>query len=148
MILCHSPNKLHTHWKVKGQYGCRHHDHGKEGTAIELLHLWTFSIDELLYIELRLYRSKVWHVGQSWTEATEYSKSMQDKMDLQHCLSNSAMLSKQHLEIYKNKLVDARGLSNHKKKMQRWACWDDWVNCVMNRQTDRWTDTILCLYSR
>ena len=40
-------------------------------------------------------------------------------MDLQHCLSSPAVLSRQHLEIYKDKLADARGLSNHRNKIQR-----------------------------
>ena len=39
--------------------------YGKEGTALEPLRLWTSSIDELFYIEQRLYTAKVWHVGQS-----------------------------------------------------------------------------------
>ena len=48
-------------------------------------------------------------LGQSWTEATEHSKLMRrDKMDLQYHPLSLVMLSKQHLEIYKDKLVDAR----------------------------------------
>ena len=145
-MLCQSPNKLHTHTrrKVKGQHGCHHHGHGNEGTALEPLCLWTSSIDEVLYIEQRLCAAKVGHVGQSWTEATEHSKFTQDKMDLQHRLSSATVLSRQHLEIYKDKLADARGLSNHRNKFQSWACWDDWVSCV----TDGQTDTISSLYSR
>ena len=57
-----------------------------------------------------------------WTklyEAAEISKFTRDKMDLQHHLSSPAMLSRQHLEIYKDKLADARGLSNHRNRMQR-----------------------------
>ena len=41
------------------------HGHKKEGTALQPLCLWTSSIDELFYIEQRLYTAKVWHVGQS-----------------------------------------------------------------------------------
>ena len=59
------------------------------------------STDELFYIEQRLCAAKVWHVGQSWAEATKHSKFTQDKTDLQHHLSSPAMLSRQHLEIYK-----------------------------------------------
>ena len=39
-------------------------------------------------------------------------------MDLQHCLSSPAVLSRQQLEIYKDKFADARGLSNHRNKIQ------------------------------
>ena len=46
------------------------------------------------------------------------SKFTQDKMDLQHCLFSPATLSRQQLEIYKDKLADARGLSNHRNKFQ------------------------------
>ena len=118
MILCQSPTKLHTHRKVKGQHGCCCHGHGKEGTTIEPLCLWTSSIDEVFYIEQRLCAAKVWHAGQSWTEATEHFKFTRDKMDLQYRLSSPAMLSRRHLEIYKDKLVDTRGLSNHRNKFQ------------------------------
>ena len=70
---------------------------------------WTFSVDEVFYIEQRLCAAKVWHIEQSWTEATEHSKLMRrDKMDLQHHPLSLVVLSKQHLEIYKDKLVDAR----------------------------------------
>ena len=82
------------------------------------MRLWTSSIDELFYIEQRLYTAKVWHVGQSWGEATEHFKFTQDKMDLQHRLYSPAVLSRQQLEIYKDKLADARGLSNHRNKIQ------------------------------
>ena len=145
-MLCQSPNKLHTRtrWKVKGQHGCRRHGHGKEGTALEPLRLWTSSIDELFYIEQRLYTAKVWHVGQSWGEATEHFKFTWDKMELQHHLSSPAVLSRQRLEIYEDKLADARGLSNHRNKIQRWAGWDDWVSCMTDRRTDR--QTPFCLY--
>ena len=74
---------------------------------------------KLFYIEQRLCAAKVWHVGQSLTEATERSKLTRDKMDLQHRPSSAAVLNRQHLEINQHKLVDARGLSNHKNKMQR-----------------------------
>ena len=77
---------------------------------------------ELFYIEQRLSTAKVWHIGQSWTEATEHSKFTRDKMDLQNRLSSATMLSTQHLEVYKDKLVDARGLSNHRNKFQSSAC--------------------------
>ena len=63
--------------------------------------------------------AKIWHDGQSWTEATEQLELTRDKMDLQHRLSSTAMLSRQHVEIYKDKLVDTRGPSNHRNKMQR-----------------------------
>ena len=116
MILCQSPTKVHTR-PLKIQNGCRHGD-GKEGTALEPLRLWTSSIDELFYIEQRLYKAKVWHVGQSWGEATEHFKFMRDKMDLQHRPSSPAVLSRQQLEICKDKLADARGLSNHRSKFQ------------------------------
>ena len=66
-----SRNKLHTRRKVKGQHGCCHHGHGKEGTALEPLRLWTSNIDEVFNIEQRLCAAKVGHGGQSWTEATE-----------------------------------------------------------------------------
>ena len=136
MILCQSPNKLHTRWKVKGQHGCNRHGHKREGTALQLLHLQTSSIDELFYNEQRLCAAKVWCIRQSWAEATANSKFTQDKMDLQHHLYSPIVLSRQHLEIYKDKLADARGLSNHRNKIQRWASWDDWVSCMMDRQTD------------
>ena len=118
MILYQNPNKLHTHGKVKGQHGCRWHGHGKEGSALEPLHLWTSSTDELFYIEQQSCAAKIWHVGQSWVEATEHSKYTQDKMDLQHRLHSPAMLSRQQLEIYKDKLADDRGLSNHRNNIQ------------------------------
>ena len=56
----------------KIQNGCCHGD-GKEGTALEPLRLYTSNIDELFYIEQRLCTAKVWHVGQSWGEATGHS---------------------------------------------------------------------------
>ena len=89
-----SRNKLHTRRKVKGQHGCRRHGHGKEGTALELLRLWTSSIDEVFYIEQRLCAAKVGHGGQSWTEATEDYKFTRDKTDLQHRFSSDAVLSR------------------------------------------------------
>ena len=91
-----SRNKLHTRRKVKGHHGCRPHGHGKEGTALELLRLWTSSIDEVFYIEQRSCAAKVWHVGQSWTEATDDYKFTQDKIDLQHRPSSDGVLSGQH----------------------------------------------------
>ena len=39
-------------------------------------------------------------------------------MELQHRLSSDAVVSGQHLEIYKDKLANARGLSNHRNKIQ------------------------------
>ena len=39
-------------------------------------------------------------------------------MELQHRLSSDAMVSGQHLEINKDKLADARCLSNHRNKFQ------------------------------
>ena len=42
----------------------------ERGTGLEPLHLWISSIDELFYIEHWLYIAKVWHIEQSWTEAT------------------------------------------------------------------------------
>ena len=54
-------------------------------------------------------------------------------MDLQHGLLGAAVLNRQNLNIYKDKLVDARGLSNDWNKMQRWARRDDSVNSVTNR---------------
>ena len=56
--------------------------------------LWISSTAELFYIEQRLCAAKIWHVGQSWTEATEHSKFTRDKMDLQHRLSSPAVLSR------------------------------------------------------
>ena len=103
---------------MKVQNGCHRHGHGKKGTALESLCLWTSSIDELFYIEQRFYTANVWHVGQRWAEATEHSKFMQDKIDLHHRLHSPAVLSRQHSEIYKDKLADARGLSNHRNKFQ------------------------------
>ena len=44
------------------------------GIALEPLHLWTSSTDELFYIEQRLCGANVWHVAKSWAEATEHSK--------------------------------------------------------------------------
>ena len=93
MILCQSSKVTNTRRKVKGQNRCRRHGHGKEGTALEPLSLWTSSIYELFFIEQRLSAAKVWHVGQSWTEATELSKFTRGKMDLQqrlHLLSCQA----------------------------------------------------------
>ena len=141
IILCQSLTKLHTqplNWKFKVQNGCRR-GHGKEGTVLESLCLLTSSVDELFYIEQWLYTAKVWHVGQSWAEATEHSKFMQDKIDPQHHLYSPAVLSRQHLEIYTDKLADPRGLRNHRNNFQSWLRWDDWVNCVTVRQTDRQT---------
>ena len=138
MIHCQSPNELHTHWKVKGQYGRRHHGHGKEGTVLEPLCLWTSSIDELFFIELRLFVAIVWYIAQSWVETTVLYKLTQGKIDPQQRLSSAVVSSREHLEIYKDKLVDARDLSHHRNKMQSWAHWDDWVNGVTVRQTDRW----------
>ena len=83
----------------------------EKGIALQPLHLWTSSTEELFYTEQQLCAVTVWHVGQSWTEATEHSKFIQDKMDLQHHLSSPAVLSRQHLEIYKGKLVDPRDLN-------------------------------------
>ena len=68
MLMLHNSlaksNYIHT-YTFKVQYGCHRHGHGKEGNALEPLHLWTSSIDELFYIEQRLCTAKVWHVGQS-----------------------------------------------------------------------------------
>ena len=109
-----------------------HHGHRKEGTALEPLRLWTSTIDELFYIEQWLSPAKVWHVGQSWTEVTDDSKFMQEKWT--YSIVFIALLSRQHLETYKNKLVDVSGL-NPRNKVQRWAGWDDWASCVTDRQT-------------
>ena len=68
--------------------------------------LWTSSTDKLFYIEQRLDTAKVWHIGQSWVETTEHPKFTQDQMDLQHHLSSPAVLSRQHLETYKDKFTD------------------------------------------
>ena len=100
MILCQSSKVTYTRRKVKGQNGCRRHGHGKEGTAVEPLSLWTSSIYELFFIEQRLSAAKVWHVGQSWTEATELSNFTRGKMDLQLCLSSTVVSSREHLELY------------------------------------------------
>ena len=114
MILYQHSNKLYIHVeRSKVNYGCRHRGHEKEGTATELLYLWTSSIDELFFIELRLSTAKVWHIEQSWTEATELSNFTRGKMDLQQHLSSAVVSSREHLEFYKDKLVDARGLSHH-----------------------------------
>ena len=113
-----SRNKLHTCRKVKGQHGCHRHGHGKEATALELLCLWTSSIVGVFYIEQQLCAAKVGHIGQSWTEATEHFKFMRDKMDLWHRLSSTAVVSRQQIEIYKDKLADASGLRNHRNKTQ------------------------------
>ena len=136
MILCQSPDKLHTRWKVKGQYGSSRHGHGKEATALEPLRLWTSSISELFFIEQRLSAAKVWQVGQSWAETTVLYKFTRGKMDLQHRLSFTVVSSREHLEIYKDKLIDARGLSHHRDKLQSWTHWDDWVNGMMDGRTD------------
>ena len=109
----------------------------EKGTAVQPLCMWTSSIDKLFYIEQQLCAAKVSHIGQSWTEAAKHSKLTWDKMDLQHHLSSTAMLSRQHIEIYKSKLVDARDLSNHQNKMQRRSHWNYWVNGLTNRQTDK-----------
>ena len=82
MILSHSSKITNTRRKVKGQNGCRRHGHGKEGTALEPLSLCISSTYELFFIEQRLSAAKVWHVGQSWTEATELSKFTRGKIDL------------------------------------------------------------------
>ena len=89
---------------------------------LEPLRLWTSSTDKLFYIEQRLCAAKVWHVLQSWAEATEHSNFTRDEMDLQHRLSSPAVLSREYLEICKDKLADARGFSNHRKKIQSLAC--------------------------
>ena len=96
MILCLSSKVTYTRRKVKGQNGYRRHGYGKEDTALEPLSLWTSSIYELFFIELRLSAAKVWHVGQSWTEATELSNFTRGKMDLQQRLSSS----REYLKIY------------------------------------------------
>ena len=44
---------------------------------------------------------------------------MQEKMDLQHRLCGPAMLSRQQLKFYDDKPADARGVSNHRNKIQR-----------------------------
>ena len=118
MILCQSSKVTNTRRKVEGQNGCRRHGQRKEATALEPLRLWTSSIDELFFIEQRLCAAKVWHVGQSWVETTVLYKFTRGKMDLQHRLSFAVVSSKGHLEIYKDKLVDARGLSHHRNKLQ------------------------------
>ena len=97
---------------------CQCHGHGKEGIVLEPLRLWTSSIEGIFFIELRLFAAKVWHVGQSWTEVTELSKLTQGIMDLQQHLSFAVVSSKEHLENYEDKLVDARGISHHRNKMQ------------------------------
>ena len=76
----------------------------------------------------------VWDVEQSWTEATELSNFTRGKIDLQQCLSSAVMLSTEHLEIYKDKLVDARGLSHHRNKTQSQA-----LSKRHDGQTDRQT---------
>ena len=136
---CQSPNKVHIHWKVKGQHGCHH---GKEGTALEPWCLWTSSTDKLLYIEQQLCTAKVWHVGQSCAEASEHSKFMWVKMELQYCLSSNAMLSRHHLEIYRDKLVDARGFSNQRKNSD--VSTLRWLSKMRDGQTDG--QTPFCLY--
>ena len=78
------------------------------------MHLWTSSIDEVFFIELQLSAAKIWHVGQSWTKATELPNFMRGKMDVQQHLVSS----REHLEIYKDKPVDARGISHHRNKTQ------------------------------
>ena len=100
MILCQSSKVTYTHRKVRGQNGCRRHGHEKEGTALQPLRLRTSNIDELFFIELRLSAAKVWHVGQSWTKATELSNFTRGKMDLQLRLSSTVVSSREHLEIY------------------------------------------------
>ena len=125
MIICQSPDKLHARWKVKGQYGSSLHGHGKEATALEPLRLWTSSIGRLFFIEQRLSAAKVWQVGQSWAETTVLYKFTWGKMDPQQRLSSAVVSSREHLEFYKDKLVDARGLSHHWNKMQSWVHWDD-----------------------
>ena len=139
MILCQSPDKLHARWKVKGQYGSSRHGHGKEDTALEPLRLWTSSIGELFFIEQRLSAAIVWYVGQSWAEATVLYKFTRGKIYPQQRLSSTVVSSTNYLEIYEHKLVDARGPSHHWNKMESWAHWDDWVNGVTVRQTDRQT---------
>ena len=60
-------------------------------------------------------------------------------VSFKHCLVKQRALRK----IYKDKLVDARGLSHHRNKIQSWAHWDDWVIGMMSKneggQTDRQT---------
>ena len=148
MILCQSWKVTYTRRKVKGQNGYRRHGHGKEGTTLEPLSLWTSSVYELFFIELRSCAAKVWHIGQSWAEATVLYKLTQGKIDPQQHLSSTVVPSTEHLEIYKDKLVDARSLSHHWNKMQSWAHWDDWINGMMVRQTDRRTNGFPALYSR
>ena len=46
-------------------------------------------------------------------------KFTRHKMDMQYRLSSPSVLSRQHLEIYKDKFVNSRGLSNHRNKIQR-----------------------------
>ena len=82
------------------------------------MRLWTSSVDELFFIELQLSAAKVWHVEKSWIKATGLSKLTQHKMDLPHRISFAVASSKEHLEIYKDILVDARGLSHHRNKTQ------------------------------
>ena len=73
---------------------------------------------ELFFIEQRLSAAKVWQVGQSWVETTVLYKFTRGKMDLQHHLSFAVVSTTGHLEIHKDKLVDARGLSHHRNKLQ------------------------------
>ena len=69
IILCQSPNTLYTQWKVNMAAVVM----VMEGTALELLLLWTSRTDKLFYIEQRL--------------------CMWSKMDLQHRLSSAAVVS-------------------------------------------------------
>ena len=140
MILCQSSKVTYTRRKVKGQNGCQHHGYGEEGTAPGPLCLWASSIDELFFIQLWMFAVTVWHVGQSWTEATELYNFMRGKMDLQQRVSSIVMSNRKHLEIYKDKLVGTRDLSHHRNKTQSWAHWDDWVIGVTTKIAGRRTD--------
>ena len=113
MILCQS-SKLHTRVKRSQRSKWRRrHGHGKEGTALGPLTLWTSNIYELFFIEQRLSAAIVWYVGQSWAEATVLYKFTRGKIYPQQRLSSTVVSSTNYLEIYEHKLVDARGLSHH-----------------------------------
>ena len=86
MILCQTSKVTYTRRKVKGQNGCRRHGHGKEGTARGPLCLWTSRIDELFFVELRMFVASVWRIEQTWTEVAVISNFTRGKMDLQQRL--------------------------------------------------------------
>ena len=57
-------------------------------------------------------------LGKAGLELQSILNFTQDKIDLEYCLSSHVVVSRQHLEIYEDKFVDARGISDRRNEMQ------------------------------